>query len=163
MVYVESLKRIATLANHQLCILTVTTELGVHFIWHTRKQTENERYNIARVLALHKSYWVARKKVFIYARACVSKMTCTVVSVKLKKLEYASVVLSKLLVCMNKFLIKPRTKLIHNIYACVLRGQKNPFNIIISAKSSYFGHTHWEEVSCSSSYCFYVERRYHGI
>ena len=37
-------------------------------------------YNIARVLALYKSYWAAMNKIFIYARLCVNKdffmMTC---------------------------------------------------------------------------------------
>ena len=32
-------------------------------------------YNIARVLAPYKSYWAAMKKIFIYARPCVNKMT----------------------------------------------------------------------------------------
>ena len=32
-------------------------------------------YNIARVLALYKSYWAAMNKIFIYARPCVNKMT----------------------------------------------------------------------------------------
>ena len=32
-------------------------------------------YNIARVLALCKSYWSAMNKIFIYARPCVNKMT----------------------------------------------------------------------------------------
>ena len=51
----------ATLANHQLCILTVTTELGVHFIFLSfeiiiiklpeTKAKEHELYNIVRVLA----------------------------------------------------------------------------------------------------------------
>ena len=36
-------------------------------------------YNIARVLALHKSYWAAMNKIFIYARPCVNKMTCSAV------------------------------------------------------------------------------------
>ena len=35
----------------------------------------NSNYNIARVLALHKSYWAAMNKIFIYARPCVNKMT----------------------------------------------------------------------------------------
>ena len=30
-------------------------------------------YNIARVLALYKSYWAAMNKIFIYARPCVNK------------------------------------------------------------------------------------------
>ena len=34
-------------------------------------------YNIARVLALCKSYWAAMNKIFIYARSCVNKMTWT--------------------------------------------------------------------------------------
>ena len=34
-------------------------------------------YNIARVLALYKSYWAAMNKIFIYARPCVNKMTCS--------------------------------------------------------------------------------------
>ena len=29
---------------------------------------ENDIYNIARVLALYKSYWAAMNKIFIYAR-----------------------------------------------------------------------------------------------
>ena len=33
------------------------------------------RYNIARLLALYKSYWAAMNKIFIYARPCVNKMT----------------------------------------------------------------------------------------
>ena len=36
-------------------------------------------YNIARVLALYKSYWAAMNKIFIYARPCVNKMTCSAV------------------------------------------------------------------------------------
>ena len=32
-------------------------------------------YNIARVLALYKSYWADMNKIFIYARPCVNKMT----------------------------------------------------------------------------------------
>ena len=32
-------------------------------------------YNIARVLAQYKSYWAAMKKIFIYARPCINKMT----------------------------------------------------------------------------------------
>ena len=32
-------------------------------------------YNIARVLALHKSYWAAMNKIFIYARSYVNRMT----------------------------------------------------------------------------------------
>ena len=32
-------------------------------------------YNIARVLALCKSYWAAMNKIFIYASPCVNKMT----------------------------------------------------------------------------------------
>ena len=36
---------------------------------------EIDFYNIARVLALYKSYWAAMNKVFIYARPCVNKMT----------------------------------------------------------------------------------------
>ena len=32
-------------------------------------------YNIARVLALYKSYWAAMNKIFIYARPCVNNMT----------------------------------------------------------------------------------------
>ena len=32
-------------------------------------------YNVARVLALYKSYRTAMNKIFIYARACVNKMT----------------------------------------------------------------------------------------
>ena len=32
-------------------------------------------YNIARVLALYKSYWAAMNKIFIYARPCVNEMT----------------------------------------------------------------------------------------
>ena len=35
----------------------------------------NHCYNIARVLALYKSYWAAMNKIFIYARPCVNKMT----------------------------------------------------------------------------------------
>ena len=35
----------------------------------------NIYYNIARVLALYKSYWAAMNKIFIYARPCVNKMT----------------------------------------------------------------------------------------
>ena len=31
-------------------------------------------YNIARLLALYKSYWAAMNKIFIYARPCVNKM-----------------------------------------------------------------------------------------
>mgnify|MGYP007020719547 CR=1 FL=1 len=31
--------------------------------------------NIARVLALHKSYWAAMNKIFIYARSYVNRMT----------------------------------------------------------------------------------------
>ena len=30
-------------------------------------------YNIARVLALYKSYWTAMNKFFIYARPCIDK------------------------------------------------------------------------------------------
>ena len=30
-------------------------------------------YNIARVLALYKSYWAAMNKFFIYARPCIDK------------------------------------------------------------------------------------------
>ena len=36
---------------------------------------EKDYYNIERVLALYKSYWVARNKFLIYARPCVNKMT----------------------------------------------------------------------------------------
>ena len=36
---------------------------------------KNCYYNIARVLALYKSYWAAMNKIFIYARPCVNKMT----------------------------------------------------------------------------------------
>ena len=36
---------------------------------------EEDYYNIARVLALYKSYWAAMNKIFIYARPCVNKMT----------------------------------------------------------------------------------------
>ena len=36
-------------------------------------------YNIARLLALYKSYWAAMNKIFIYARPCVNKMTCSAV------------------------------------------------------------------------------------
>ena len=32
-------------------------------------------YNIARVLALYKSYWAATSKIFSYARSRVNKMT----------------------------------------------------------------------------------------
>ena len=35
----------------------------------------NTFYNIARVLALYKSYWAAMNKIFIYARPCLNKMT----------------------------------------------------------------------------------------
>ena len=35
----------------------------------------NYLYNIARVLALYKSYWAAMNKIFIYARPCVNNMT----------------------------------------------------------------------------------------
>ena len=31
------------------------------------------------MLALYKSYWAAMNKIFIYARACVDKMTCSAV------------------------------------------------------------------------------------
>ena len=33
---------------------------------------ETYDYNIARVLALYKSYWAAMNKIFIYARPCVN-------------------------------------------------------------------------------------------
>ena len=33
---------------------------------------ENIIHNIERMLALHKSYWVSMKKIFIYARPCVN-------------------------------------------------------------------------------------------
>ena len=32
-------------------------------------------YNTARVLPLHKSYWAAMNKIFIYARSYVNRMT----------------------------------------------------------------------------------------
>ena len=35
----------------------------------------NLLYNMARVLALYKSYWAAMNKIFIYTRPCVNKMT----------------------------------------------------------------------------------------
>ena len=35
----------------------------------------NISYNIARVLALYKSYLAAMNKIFIYTRPCVNKMT----------------------------------------------------------------------------------------
>ena len=41
------------------------TVIFQHIIYH----------NIARVLALYKSYWVAMNKIFICARPCVNKMT----------------------------------------------------------------------------------------
>ena len=37
--------------------------------------TAISHYNIVRVLALCKSYRAAMKKIFIYARPCVNKMT----------------------------------------------------------------------------------------
>ena len=43
--------------------------------FRNERERENEYYNIARVLALYKSYWAAMNKIFIYARPCVNKMT----------------------------------------------------------------------------------------
>ena len=45
----------------------------------TQSLCTNRNYNIARVLALYKSYWAAMTKIFIYARPCVNKMTCSAV------------------------------------------------------------------------------------
>ena len=59
-----------------------------------RKKGENRDYNIARVLALCKSYCAAMNKIFIYARACVNKdfvhydvFSCFFVSAKYPKID----------------------------------------------------------------------------
>ena len=47
-------------------------------IYHTscmHLQYFKQIYNIARLLALFKSYWAVMNKIFIYARPCVYKMT----------------------------------------------------------------------------------------
>ena len=46
-------------------------QMGSRFL----KKVYNMYYNIARVLALCKSYWAAMNKIFIYARPCVNKTT----------------------------------------------------------------------------------------
>ena len=60
-------KTLTTLESLSHFTLT-TPQLNLSFL-----KTLN--YNIARVLALYKSYWAAMNKIFIYARPCVNKMT----------------------------------------------------------------------------------------
>ena len=63
------LRRKTLTAFDSLSHFTLTTpQLNLSFL-----KTLN--YNIARVLALYKSYWAAMNKIFIYARPCVNKMT----------------------------------------------------------------------------------------
>ena len=63
------LRRKTLTAFDSLSHFTLTTpQLNLSFL-----KTLN--YNIARVLALYKSYWAAINKIFIYARPCVNKMT----------------------------------------------------------------------------------------
>ena len=63
------LRRKTLTAFDSLSYFTLTTpQLNLSFL-----KTLN--YNIARVLALYKSYWAAINKIFIYARPCVNKMT----------------------------------------------------------------------------------------
>ena len=50
-------------------------DLGLNMVKHRRSPLSY--YNMARVLALYKSYWAAMNKIFIYARPCVNKMTWT--------------------------------------------------------------------------------------
>ena len=71
---------------HKLCRRISSVDKAVDCIvggggFDSRGQTDTQAlevidlYNIARVLALCKSYWAAMNKIFIYERPCVNKMT----------------------------------------------------------------------------------------
>ena len=51
------------------------TSYTIVYTKYAGHKIRNSLYNIARVLALYKSYWAAMNKIFIYARPWANKMT----------------------------------------------------------------------------------------
>ena len=69
----------ATNGTRAFCAMDDHVERSVLRSIKTKTVRIKSLYNIARVLALYKSYFAAMNKIFIYARLCVNKMTCSAV------------------------------------------------------------------------------------
>ena len=81
-------------------------------------------YDIARVLALYKSYWAAINKIFIYARPCVNNEEVGEVWRALKKLELLSAAPRATLTqfsCSPNFPRASRTRYTHAKYGQIVK------------------------------------------